>query len=284
MKYCRFLLYGQTHYGKVEDRSGEPWLTDVVSAPEEDLAFRIEHGRSSSLALGFEPMPLSAADLLPPVTPSKIICVGRNYREHVAELGNEMPVEPLLFFKPPSSLQRPGGVVVLPAVSTRVDFEGELALVIGRRTRNLKPEDNWREVLRGFTLANDISARDLQKKDVQWARAKGFDTFCPVGPVVSDELDLDAGVTIETRVNGELRQQASTSDLIFSVPFLLGHISAAFTLEPGDLILTGTPSGVGPLKPGDRVEVSIAGIGVLANTVEAEKAWMKPAVDVLHPN
>jgi 2-keto-4-pentenoate hydratase/2-oxohepta-3-ene-1,7-dioic acid hydratase in catechol pathway len=188
----------------------------------------------------------------------------------VAELGNEIPAEPLLFFKPPSSLQRPGGAVVLPALSERVDFEGELALVIGRRTRNLRPEEDWREVLRGFTLANDISARDLQKKDVQWARAKGFDTFCPVGPVVSDEVDLDAGVTIETRVNGELRQRASTNDLIFSVPFLLGHISAAFTLEPGDLVLTGTPSGVGPLKPGDRVEVYLAGIGVLENTVEAE--------------
>jgi 2-keto-4-pentenoate hydratase/2-oxohepta-3-ene-1,7-dioic acid hydratase in catechol pathway len=270
MRYCRFLLNGQTHYGKVEDRSGELWLTDVVSAPEEDLAFRVEHGRSSTLALGFEPMPLSAADLLPPVTPSKIICVGRNYREHVLELGNDIPAEPLIFFKPPSSLLRPGGAVVLPAQSERVDFEGELALVIGQRTRNLQPEDDWSEVLRGFTLANDISARDLQKKDVQWARAKGFDTFCPVGPVVSDELDLDAGVTIETRVNGELRQQASTNDLIFSVPFLLCHISAAFTLEPGDLVLTGTPSGVGPLKPGDRVEVSIAGIGVLANTVEAK--------------
>ena len=181
-----------------------------------------------------------------------------------------MPAEPLLFFKPPSSLQRPGGAVALPAVSERVDFEGELALVIGKRTRNLEPEDDWRDILRGFTLANDISARDLQKKDVQWARAKGFDTFCPVGPLVSDELDLDAGVTIETRVNGELRQQASTHDFIFSVPVLLCYVSAAFTLEPGDLILTGTPSGVGPLKPGDRVEVSVAGLGVLANTVEAE--------------
>jgi 2-keto-4-pentenoate hydratase/2-oxohepta-3-ene-1,7-dioic acid hydratase in catechol pathway len=270
MKYCRFFLDGQIHYGAVDNRNGEPWIAEVVPAPEEDLAFRVTHGRSSSLALGFEPVPLSAADLLAPVTPSKIICVGRNYREHVQELGNEIPAEPLLFFKPPSSLLRPGGAVVLPAVSERVDFEGELGLVIGRRTRNLKPDDDWRDVVRGFTLANDISARDLQKKDGQWARAKGFDTFCPVGPMVSDELDLDAGVTIETRVNGELRQQASTRDLIFSAPVLLRYISAAFTLEPGDLVLTGTPSGVGPLKPGDRVEVSIAGLGVLANTVEAE--------------
>jgi 2-keto-4-pentenoate hydratase/2-oxohepta-3-ene-1,7-dioic acid hydratase in catechol pathway len=272
MKYCRFLYQGQAHYGAVEERDGKMQIVSLIEAPEEDLQYRVEQGSASISRSNFEAIPLSAAHLLPPVTPSKIICVGRNYREHVQELGNEIPAEPLLFFKPPSSLLRPGGVVVLPKISERVDFEGELALVIGRRKRNLQPEDNWREVLRGFTLANDISARDLQKKDVQWARAKGFDTFCPVGPVVSDELDPDAGVTIETRVNGELRQQASTNDLIFSLPILLCHISAAFTLEPGDLILTGTPSGVGPLKPGDRVEVSLAGIGVLANTVEAESS------------
>jgi 2-keto-4-pentenoate hydratase/2-oxohepta-3-ene-1,7-dioic acid hydratase in catechol pathway len=269
MKYCRFLYRGQVQYGAVEKHGGRLQIVSLMQAPEEDLRFRIENGSAFPFNASFEPIPLNTADLLAPVTPSKIICVGRNYREHVKELGNEMPAEPLLFFKPPSSLQRPGGAVVLPAASERVDFEGELALVIGKRTRNLKPEDDWREVVRGFTLANDISARDLQKKDVQWARAKGFDTFCPVGPVVSDELDLDAGVTIETRVNGELRQQASTLDFIFPVPVLLRYISAAFTLEPGDLILTGTPSGVGPLKAGDRVEVSIAGLGVLTNTVEA---------------
>jgi 2-keto-4-pentenoate hydratase/2-oxohepta-3-ene-1,7-dioic acid hydratase in catechol pathway len=272
MKYCRFLDGDQVQYGTVAERDGSTQIMSLIEAPQEDLRYYVEHGSASPLSSNFEAIPLSAADLLPPVTPSKIICVGRNYREHVQELGNEIPTEPLIFFKPPSALLRPGGAVVLPKISERVDFEGELALVIGRRTRNLKLDDNWREVLRGFTLANDISARDLQKKDVQWARAKGFDTFCPVGPIVSDELDPDAGVTIETRVNGELRQQASMNDLIFSIPFLLCHISAAFTLEPGDLILTGTPSGVGPLKPGDRVEVSLAGIGVLANTVEAESA------------
>ncbi|MGD0738623.1 MAG: fumarylacetoacetate hydrolase family protein [Terracidiphilus sp.] len=272
MKYCRFLREGQIQYGAVEERDGSLEIVRLIDAPEEDLRYCVENGNASPISTNFEAIPLSAANLLAPVTPSKIICVGRNYREHVVELGNQIPVEPLLFFKPPSSLQRPGGAVVLPSLSERVDFEGELALVIGKRTRNLEPEDDWREILRGFTLANDISARDLQKKDVQWARAKGFDTFCPVGPVVSDELDVAAGVTIETRVNGELRQQASTDDLIFSVPILLEHISAAFTLEPGDLILTGTPSGVGPLKAGDRVEVSMAGIGILANTVEAESA------------
>ncbi len=270
MKYCRFSLDGGTHYGFVEDRDGELWIVDVMPAPVEDLAFRLEHGRSTSLALGFEPMALSAADLLPPVTPSKIVCVGRNYREHASELRNEVPSEPLIFFKPPSAILRPGGKIVLPSISERVDYEGELALVIGRRMRHFKPDGEWREVVRGFTLANDISARDLQKKDVQWTRAKGCDTFCPVGPIVSDEFDFDSGVTIETRLNGELRQRASTRDFIFSVPVLLSYITAAITLEAGDLVLTGTPAGVGPLKPGDHVEVSAAGLGTLQSAVVAE--------------
>ena len=153
----------------------------------------------------------------------------------------------------------------MPAASERVDFEGELAVVIARRVRNLK-EDEWRTAVRGYTLANDVSARDLQKKDGQWTRAKGFDTFCPVGPLVSDEVDPDSGLTIETRVNGELRQHGSTLDFIFSIPQLLAYITSAITLEPGDLVLTGTPSGVGPLHAGDRVEVSMQGLGVLQNT------------------
>jgi 2-keto-4-pentenoate hydratase/2-oxohepta-3-ene-1,7-dioic acid hydratase in catechol pathway len=270
MRYCRFIFEGRTHYGKVEGRGGEPWVVDLAEAPEEDLAFRLEHLRSTSWSFDFEPMPLAMADLLPPVTPSKIVCVGRNYREHAQELGNEVPKEPLLFFKPPSSLLKPGGVVKLPRLSERVDYEGELALVIGKRVRNFDDTADWRSVVRGFTLANDISARDLQKKDGQWTRAKGFDTFCPLGPLVSDELDLDRGVTIETRLNGELRQHGSTADFIFSLPEVLAAITAAMTLEPGDLILTGTPAGVGQLKPGDQVAVSMAGLGVLANTVEAD--------------
>jgi 2-keto-4-pentenoate hydratase/2-oxohepta-3-ene-1,7-dioic acid hydratase in catechol pathway len=269
MKYCRFLFENQTHYGAVEDRNGEPWIVDLARAPEEDLAFRLAHGRATALGLGFDPLPLSAAGLLPPVTPSKIVCVGRNYRDHVKEMGSELPAEPLLFFKPVSALLRPGGVVLMPAASSRVDFEGELALVIGRRVRNLKEED-WRGAVRGFTLANDVTARDLQKTDDQWSRAKGFDTFCPVGPYVSDELDPEAGLTLETRVNGELRQHGSTLDFIFSIPRLLAYITAAMTLEAGDLVLTGTPSGVGALKAGDCVEVTIPGLGVLANTVEPD--------------
>ena len=267
MKYCRFRFENSTHYGRVEERGGEQWIVDLDSAPEEDLSFKLEHGRATSWSFDFEPMALAGAELLAPVTPSKIICVGRNYREHAKELGNEAPAEPLLFFKPPSSLLTCGGTILLPPQSERVDFEGELVIVIGRRTRKLQAGDDWRSAIRGYTLANDVTARDLQKKDGQWARAKGFDTFCAVGPLVSDEIDPHAGVTIETRVNGELKQHGSTADFIFSIPELLVYISAAFTLEPGDLILTGTPAGVGPLAAGDRVEVSIAGLGVLRNDV-----------------
>jgi 2-keto-4-pentenoate hydratase/2-oxohepta-3-ene-1,7-dioic acid hydratase in catechol pathway len=270
MKYCRFLLDDEVLYGAVKQRDGEPWIVDLARAPEEDLAFRLTHGRATALGLGFEPLPLSAATLLPPVTPSKIVCVGRNYRDHVKEMGSELPFEPLLFLKPPSSLLAPGGIIRMPAASARVDYEGELALVVGRRVRNLKAE-NWRDAIRGYTLANDVTARDLQAKDDQWSRAKGFDTFCPVGPIVSDELDPLSGLILETRVNGELRQHGSTLDFIFSIPELLAYITSIFTLEPGDLILTGTPSGIGPLSPGDRVEVCIPALGVLANTVQPEE-------------
>lgn len=268
MRYCRFQFGEQVHYGAVENRGDELCIVDLIAAPEEDLAFRLAHGRATSWSFGFEPMPLSAADLLPATTPSKIVCVGRNYRDHAKELGNEAPAEPLLFFKPPSSLLRPGGVVRMPAVSERVDYEGELALVIGQRASKLGPGSNWRSYVRGYTLANDVTARDLQKKDGQWTRAKGFDTFCPVGPLVSDEVDPEAGLIIETRVNRELRQHGSTLDFIFSISTLLSYITAAITLEPGDLVLTGTPSGVGALKAGDSVEISAPGLGVLANTVQ----------------
>ncbi len=274
MKYCRFVFERQIHYGLIEERAGEPWIVDLADAPEDDLAFQLARAHASKLVpdpggLDFEPLPLSAAELLPPVTPSKIVCVGRNYREHAAELGNEVPAEPLLFFKPPSSLLKPGGTILMPAVSSRVDHEGELALVIGTRASKLTPDADLHSVIRGYTLADDVTARDLQKKDGQWTRAKGFDTFCPVGPWISDEVDPTAGLTIETRVNGELRQHGSTADFIFSIPQLLAYITSAITLEPGDLVLTGTPSGVGPLSAGDRVDVSIPGLGVLSNVVAA---------------
>jgi 2-keto-4-pentenoate hydratase/2-oxohepta-3-ene-1,7-dioic acid hydratase in catechol pathway len=278
MKYCRFVFEGDPHYGRVEERGGELWIVDLAEAPEEDLAYKLAHAPATTkkalvtdpASFDFEPMPLSAAQLLAPVTPSKIVCVGRNYRDHAKELGNEAPAEPLLFFKPPSSLLEPGGVVRMPAVSERVDFEGELALVIGRHATKLKADANWRMFVRGYTLADDVTARDLQKKDGQWTRAKGFDTFCPVGPLVSDEVDPEAGLEIETRVNGALRQQGSTKDFIFAIPELLRYITAAITLEPGDLVLTGTPAGVGPVDAGDRVDVAMKGLGVLSNTFAAD--------------
>jgi 2-keto-4-pentenoate hydratase/2-oxohepta-3-ene-1,7-dioic acid hydratase in catechol pathway len=213
---------------------------------------------------------LAAARLLPPVGPGQlIVCCGFNYAAHEAEVGGSS-VGATWFIKNANATTGSGAPIVIPPDNANViDYEGELAVVIGKLTRHFKPDDEWRQVVRGFTLANDISARDLQKKDAQWTRAKGFDTFCPVGPIVSDEIDFDSGVTIETKVNGELRQQASTRDFIFSLPQLLAYITAAFTLEPGDLILTGTPSGVGPLTSGDLVEVSVAGLGVLRNPVES---------------
>jgi 2-keto-4-pentenoate hydratase/2-oxohepta-3-ene-1,7-dioic acid hydratase in catechol pathway len=213
---------------------------------------------------------LQDAQLLAPVQPSKIICVGRNYREHANELGNQVPVEPLIFFKPPSSLLDPEAKIVRPSISVRVDYEGELGLIIGRRCRGLKADDDVRPYILGYTCVNDVTARDLQKKDGQWTRAKGFDTFCPVGPVISDELDPWAGVEVETRVNGEIHQRANTRDMIFSLDVVIRYISQVMTLLPGDLISTGTPEGVGPLQAGDVVEVHINGIGVLRNPVVEE--------------
>jgi 2-keto-4-pentenoate hydratase/2-oxohepta-3-ene-1,7-dioic acid hydratase in catechol pathway len=278
MKYCRFLLDGEVRYGTVEEREGEFWIAELIPAPEEDLAFHLAAARRTGVDWvvsniseeKFEPVRLDDAYLLAPVTPSKIICVGRNYRDHAKELGNEVPAEPLLFFKPPSSLLAPGGVVRMPAASARVDFEGELAIVIGRHTSRFSAVDDWRSVIRGYTLANDVTARDLQKKEGQWTRAKGWDTFCPVGPFVSDEVDAATGLTLETHVNGELRQHGSTADFLFGVPELLAYITAAITLEPGDLILTGTPAGVGPLAPGDQVQISVPRLGVLRNTFQPE--------------
>ena len=203
-----------------------------------------------------------------PVAPSTILCIGRNYADHAAELGNDLPAEPLLFMKPPSALIATGEAIVLPTLSERVDFEGELAVVIGRRCRNVAEEDA-QAVIGGYTLLNDVTARDLQKKDGQWARAKGFDTFAPCGPRVVSDLDV-SDLELRTYVNGELRQAGRTSQLIFSIPRLIAYISRVMTLEPGDLISTGTPSGVGPLRAGDLVDVVVEGIGRLRSPVVAE--------------
>ncbi len=220
----------------------------------------LHHGR---IAEGVEPP--EGATLLPPVVPSKIVCVGRNYAEHLKELGNEMPAEPVLFFKPLSALLAPGGTIVRPAVSQRVDFEGELAIVVGREAKDVSA-DRWRDYVRGFTCANDVTARDLQKKDVQFTRGKGFDTFLPLGPCIETALD-PSDLRLITRVNGETRQDGRTSQMIFPLGALFAYITAIMTLVPGDVVLTGTPSGVGPLQSGDVVEVEIEGIGVLSNAV-----------------
>jgi 2-keto-4-pentenoate hydratase/2-oxohepta-3-ene-1,7-dioic acid hydratase in catechol pathway len=209
-----------------------------------------------------------------PPRPSKIVAIGRNYREHAKELGNVAPEEaPLLFLKAPSSLVYPSfasdggafGDIVLPPESSRVDFEGELALVIGRRVKNC-PASEWLEALAGVCCANDVTARDLQKKDGQWARAKSFDTFCPIGPEIVSGLD-PSDLAIETRVNGAVKQSARTSDMVFSPAFLVEYVSRMMTLLPGDLILTGTPAGIAPLAAGDVVEVEIEKVGVLRNRV-----------------
>jgi len=206
-----------------------------------------------------------ASNMTHVVAPSKIVCVGRNYAEHAKELGNEAPTEPILFLKPPSAVLAPGGTIVRPPQSQRVDFEGELAIVISRRARGV-PRAQWRDYILGFTCANDVTARDLQKKDVQFTRGKSFDTFCPIGPEIETDLDPSA-LSLVTRVNGEVKQNGNTRDMIFKPDFLIEFITAVMTLCPGDVILTGTPSGVGPLNAGDDVEVEIEGIGTLRNHV-----------------
>lgn len=206
--------------------------------------------------------------LLAPVLPVKIIAVGRNYVEHAEELDNPMPEEPLIFLKPPTSVIGPGEPIVLPPQSENVHHEAELAVVIGAVARHVAAEDVERVIL-GYTAANDVTARDLQRKDGQWTRAKGFDTFCPLGPVIETELDPLEGMTIDCRVNGEVRQGGRTSQMAFGVAEIIEYTTAVMTLLPGDVILTGTPSGVGPLVSGDTVEVEIEGIGILANPVAA---------------
>lgn len=251
MKIARFSTGGDPRYGIVDD---------------EDLVVL----RGDPMFMGFdtteERVPLSSVKLLAPVIPrSKVVAVGRNYVDHAAEFGNEVPAEPLLFLKPNTSVIGPEDSIVLPRQSKRVDFEGELAVVIGRIAKNVSEADAHAVVF-GYTIANDVSARDLQASDGQWARAKGFDTFCPLGPVIETEFD-PAGKRLSTRLNGEVRQDASLDDIVHSVAAVIAYASAAFTLLPGDVILTGTPAGVGQVSDGDVVEVQIEGIGTLRNPV-----------------
>src|SRR5918993_1397528 len=223
-----------------------------------------EYFDPSKKALSQAPVALSDVRLVAPVTPSKIVCVGRNYREHAAELGNKIPDEPLLFLKAPSAVIGSGEQIDLPNASQQVEHEGELGVVIGRIARKLSQNEEPLSYVFGYTCVNDVTARDLQRKDVQFTRGKSFDTFCPVGPWIQTDVDPD-NVAVETRLNGQVKQKGNTADMAFPVSFLIRYISEIMTLYPGDLIATGTPAGVSRMKPGDTVEVEVAGIGVLRN-------------------
>ena len=265
MKFCYFTFSGKPQGGLVESVAGTDCITRLLSTfPGE----AVDPENTPSRAI--TPVSLNQADLLAPVRPSKIVCVGRNYRDHAAELGNEVPKEPLLFLKPPSSLIGPGQMILRPKISQRTDFEGEIGIVIAKRCHKLAADEDVRPYILGYTIVNDFTARDLQRKDSQWTRGKGYDTFCPVGPIVSDEIDPGVGVTVETRVNGQVRQHGNTRDFIFPIDVIIRYTAEFMTLMPGDLIPTGTPEGVGPAVAGDVIEVSVEGIGTLRNPVADE--------------
>ncbi len=258
LRIARFSVDDEPRYGIVE--SDDPdGLTGTVALLDSDPLYR-------PVQLTGERLQLADVRLLAPVIPrSKVVCVGRNYAEHAAEMGNEVPKEPLIFMKPNTAVIGPRDGIVYPEQTQDLHFEGELAVVIGRICRDLPPE-RAPEVIFGYTIANDVTARDLQKSDGQWARAKGFDTFCPLGPWINTELDV-ADLAVTTTLNGEPRQKGRTAQFIFDVPTLLAYITSFTTLLPGDVVLTGTPAGVGPMLPGDEVAVSIEGIGTLTNKV-----------------
>jgi 2-keto-4-pentenoate hydratase/2-oxohepta-3-ene-1,7-dioic acid hydratase in catechol pathway len=249
MKIARFSTGEDPQYGIIDGEEivvlqGDPMFQGFVTTEER--------------------VSLGAVKLLAPVIPrSKVVGIGRNYAQHAAELGNDVPERPLLFLKPNTSVIGPGDAIVLPPDSQQVEHEAELAIVIGSVAKNVRAED-YADVVFGYTIANDVTARDLQKLDGQWARAKGFDTFCPLGPVIETEFDWKDAL-IEARVDGELRQEGNLSEMIFGVPELIAYVSRAFTLLPGDVILTGTPAGVSRFTSGQTVDVSIAGLGTLSN-------------------
>ncbi len=213
--------------------------------------------------------PLASLVLLPPCSPSKVVAVGLNYRDHAEEMGFPIPEEPVIFLKPATTVIGPGTPIFYPSSSSRVDYEAELGIVIRDRTRNIAPDKAHDHIL-GYTCANDVTARDLQKKDGQWTRAKSFDTFCPIGPWIETEVD-PGDLAIEAYLNNDRRQSSRTAKFIFPVPYLVSFISHVMTLNPGDLIITGTPSGIGPMRPGDEIEIRIEGIGSLKNPVRREE-------------
>ncbi len=255
MKICRYIFENQISWGVFDG----------------DLIYPIENfdfgNRLSDFAKTGNSIRKDAVKFLPPVLPSKIVCVGRNYAAHAAELGNDVPLEPLLFLKTPSSLITDGEAIVIPAQSNRVEHEGELAIVIGRDCKNLTENDNPFDYIFGYACLNDVTARDLQRRDIQFTRAKSFDSFCPVGNFIETELNV-SDIRLTTKVNGLIKQDGRTSQMVFSVPFLLRYISNQMTLKAGDIIATGTPAGVSKLKNGDICEVEIEGIGTLQNSVK----------------
>ena len=251
MRIARYTTGEDPTYGLV-DGAGEK-IAEIAGDP---LYIKIElTGRTTTV---------DEVRLLAPVIPrSKVIGIGKNYAEHAREMGGEAPAEPLMFLIPNTAVAGPDDPVVMPPQSERVDYEGELAVVIGRMCKDVTPEEAAKVVF-GYTVANDVTARDLQKSDGQWARAKGFDTFCPLGPWIETDVDV-SDLRVQTRVDGEVRQDGTTADMIHDVPTLISYASQAFTLLPGDVILTGTPEGIGPVEPGQRVEVEIDQIGTLGN-------------------
>jgi 2-keto-4-pentenoate hydratase/2-oxohepta-3-ene-1,7-dioic acid hydratase in catechol pathway len=248
MRVVRVLFEGDCRYGLADDET-------VMLISDEPFAAWEPEGN----------LPLIGANLLPPATPTKVVCVGLNYRPHIEEMGHKMPSEPVIFLKPSTAVIGPHQPIPIPPGAGRIDHEAELAVVIGRRTHRADVKEATANIL-GYTCANDITARELQTRDGQWSRAKGFDGFCPLGPWIATDVDPD-DLQVECYVNGELRQSASTGDMLFSPPELVSYISQVMTLVPGDVVLTGTPGGIGPIVAGDTVEVRISGVGSLVNPV-----------------
>lgn len=255
MKICRFERHNEIFWGIVENEKIFALNNSEYLPSTMDL-------KTSEISFGFDEI-----NFVAPVAPSKIVCVGRNYAEHAAELGNEIPKEPLLFLKAPSAIIKDQDAIKIPQQSAQVEHEGELAVVIGRDCKNLPDEENPLDYVFGYLCLNDVTARDLQKKDVQFTRAKSFDTFCPVNLYIETDLD-SSDLFISTKVNGVIKQSGRTSQMVFDVPFLIRYISRQMTLKEGDVIATGTPSGVSKLNPGDVCEVEIEGIGTLSNPIE----------------
>src|ERR1700733_2160689 len=273
MKICRFQ---PVVLQAPESRASGETRPDPLSKPTP--LFGIVEGGTvrealGDFAIGWKPgartWTLPEIKFLPPSVPSKIVCVGRNYRDHASEMGNDVPPEPLIFLKPPSAIISPEEPIVMPAISKRVDYEGEIAVIIARKCFRLGQNDDVAPYIAGYTCLNDVTARDLQKSDGQWTRGKGFDTFCPFGPVMETELDVKAA-TVETFLNGVKKQSGRGTEMLFSVDVIIRWISQVMTLLPGDVIATGTPAGVGPVQAGDVVEVVVSGVATLRNPVIAQ--------------